>query len=136
VLLFVLFHSLLSLVALYHLCVDLCRQDEVPIENLYAADLVPLPDVNLATKRTVVYTLLDFVLWPGLSVLTATLSLWYQTAIVDIDYPAATMIHSCLAICSRCPLFGGRGAFAAINYLDQSVQKKNGSLVYCDVIST
>jgi hypothetical protein len=131
-----LFRSLFSLVALKHLCVDLCRQDEVSIENLYAADLVPLHDVNLATKRTVVYPLLDPVLWPGLPVLKQLLSL------VSVDYCGRGLSSfeddACWATLLPprvCPLFGGRATFASINYFDQSVQKNN-NLVCCDVIST
>jgi hypothetical protein len=52
--------------------VDLRRQDEVPVENVHATNLVPLHDVHLATKWSVIHFVLDVVLWPGISVLTTT----------------------------------------------------------------
>jgi hypothetical protein len=65
-------------------------------------------------------------------------SLWYQSATVDEDYPAAKDDACWTTLLPPLCVHYSVDAFvviASINYLDPSVQK-NKNLVYCDVIST
>ena len=80
-------HSLFLVFARWGLRPNLGIENEFPSESIHKNDMVDLLNRRSSTTRTILYTILDIILWTGLSLLASQAARWRPYSL-DIRSPS------------------------------------------------